>query len=93
LFGGGVAYIRDGRVWGGDSLYYYLGEYTLTSTGFRMALRIQPFILGSINVFGTGQAITLNLEGSFTSANQATAQGHSSDSPALRFGAKLTRRA
>ena len=30
MFGGGVAVFREGKIPGGDGLYYYVGQYSLT---------------------------------------------------------------
>jgi hypothetical protein len=94
IFGGGVAFFRDGRIFGGDATYYYVGEYNLTKNGFHATLRVSPFIPGARSVFGTvSQDLTLELDGSFTAAGQATAQGHPREIPDSKFGAKLTKRA
>jgi hypothetical protein len=94
IFGGGVAVFHDGRIWGGDATYYYVGEYTLTGTTFKATLRLSPFIQGAESVFKTvGKNLTLELEGALTSTDHAIAQGHPKDFPNLNFGAKLTKRA
>jgi len=94
IFGGGVAVFRDGKVWGGDATYYYIGEYTLNGNTLTATLKIFPFIEGAESVFKTvGRDLTLDLVGSLTSKDQAIAQGHPRGTPDLNFGAKLTRRA
>jgi len=94
IFGGGVAVFRDGKILGGDATYYYIGEYTLKGDSLKATLRISPFIEGAESVFKTaGRDLTLDLEGSLTSKDQAIAQGHPRGTPDLNFGAKLTRRA
>ena len=94
IFGGGVAVFRDGKIWGGDATYYYIGEYSLSGNNFNATLKIYPFIEGAESVFKTvGKDLTLDLTGSLTSDHQAIAQGHPRGSPDLNFGAKLTRRA
>ncbi len=94
IFGGGVAVFRDGKIWGGDATYYYVGEFQLTGQAFHATLRVFPFIEGAPSVFKTmNRDVTLNLDGSLTDANHAIAQGHPQGMPELKFGAKLTRRA
>jgi T3SS negative regulator,GrlR len=64
MFGGSVAVFREGKVWGGDGLYYYVGEYDVKGNAFRATLKVAPFIEGSVSVFGTtGRDLTLELEG------------------------------
>jgi hypothetical protein len=93
ISGGGVAVFRDGKIWGGDSTYFYIGEYALSGTTFKATLSISPFIEGAESVFKTvGRDVTLDLEGLLTSADQAIAQGHPRELPGLNFGAKLTKR-
>jgi T3SS negative regulator,GrlR len=94
MFGGGVAVFRDGKIVGGDGTYYYLGEFNLRGNAFDAKLRISPFIPGAKSVFGTvGQELTLELVGTMVGPGQATAQGHPTGMPGLKFGAKLTKRA
>jgi hypothetical protein len=93
IFGGGVAVFRDGKIWGGDGTYYYVGEYKLNGNAFHATLKIFPFIDGAQSVFKTvGRDLTLELEGSLTDANRAIAQGHPKGMSEMKFGAKLTRR-
>jgi hypothetical protein len=94
MFGGGVAVFRDGKIMGGDGTYYYVGEYNLHGNTLEAKLRLFPFIAGARSVFGTvGQDLTLELTGSIAGAGQATAQGHPTGMPNLKFGVKLTKRA
>jgi hypothetical protein len=93
MFGGGVAVFREGKILGGDSTHFYIGDYKLSGNGFHATMRIFPFIEGAISVFRTtGHDLTLDLVGSMTSEDRATAQGHPRGMPDLKFGAKLTRR-
>jgi T3SS negative regulator,GrlR len=94
ISGGGVAVFREGKVWGGDATYYYIGDYALSGKAFKATLRISPFIEGAQSVFNTaGKDLTLELEGTLTSEGQAIAQGRPKGMPGLTFGAKLTKRA
>jgi hypothetical protein len=94
IFGGGVAVFRDGKIWGGDATYYYIGEYTLNGNAFKASLMISPFIQGAESVFKTvGKELMLDLEGTLTDGDQAIAQGHPRGVPGLNFGAKLIKRA
>ena len=93
MFGSGVAVFREGKIFGGDSTYYYIGEYSLRGNTFEATLKIFPFIEGAESVFRTrGQALTLTLVGTVTGKGQATAQGYPEGMPQLKFGARLIRR-
>jgi hypothetical protein len=96
MFGGGVVVFRDGKILGGDSLYYYVGEYSFQAGTLKATLTISPFIEGAESVFKTvGQDLTMDLIGSLTSEHSAIAQGQlrkKPEQPELKFGAKLTRR-
>lgn len=94
IFGGGAAVFREGRVMGGDSTHYYVGDYTVEQGMFRGTLKISPFIDGAQSVFNTvGRDLTLDLEGSLNSEGQLIAKGRARELPAFTFAAKLTRRA
>ncbi len=93
MFGSGVAVFLDGKIMGGDNLYYYMGEYRLHGNAFEAILRISPFIGGAESVFKTvGQDLTLELAGSLAGEGRATAQGHPKEMPHLKFGVTLTKR-
>jgi hypothetical protein len=94
IFGGGVAIFRDGKIWGGDGGYFYIGEYELKGNNFRATIKICPFIEGYESAFKTvGQNLTLDLSGSFTDSRRGIAQGHPRELPDLNLGVKLTKRA
>jgi hypothetical protein len=93
MFGGGVVVFENGRVMGGDSNYFYLGEYTLKEPTFTATIKVSPFLPGVETVFKTeGRDITLVLEGSLTGADRAVAQGKAREVPDVKFGVKLTKR-
>src|ERR1700682_522677 len=87
MVGSGVAVFRDGKILGGDSNYYYIGEYELHGNSFKATLRISPFVAGAESVFRTtGQNLTLELAGTLLDADRATAQGHPVGMPEAKFG-------
>jgi|ERR1700683_556383 len=92
-FGGGVAVFRNGSILGGDGTYFYVGEYKLHGNAFEATLRSAPFIEGAESVFKTkGQELTLELAGTLSDKDHATAQGSPRGMTSLKFGAKLTKR-
>ena len=93
IFGGGAVVFREGKIVGGDSTYYYTGEYSVSGNTFKATLKISPFIEGAESVFKTvGRDLTLDLEGSLTPDGRLIAQGRPREMPGLNFGAKLTKR-
>ena len=93
IFAGGTVVLREGKITGGDSTYYYVGEYTVSGKSFKATLKISPFIEGAESVFKTvGRDLTLDLEGSLTPDGRLIAQGRPRELPGLNFGAKLTKR-
>lgn len=93
IFGGGAVVFRDGKIVGGDSTHYYVGEYKVSGSTFKATLHISPFIEGAQSVFGTvGRDLTLDLDGSLTPDGRLIAQGRPREMPSLNFGAKLTKR-
>lgn len=93
MFGGGVAFLQDGKLKGGDSFYYYVGEYNLSGKTFTATLRISPFIVGARSVFGTvNQELTLELVGSLIDDGKVIAQGRAREMPNQNFAVKLTKR-
>jgi len=94
IFGGGVAFFQNRKIMGGDSSYFYMGEYTLAGNDFRAKIEVSPFIQGVPSVFGTaGQKFTLELVGSMEGQDRIVAQGQRRDMPGVTFGVKLTKRA
>lgn len=92
MFGGGVVTFDHGKISGGDSWYYYVGEYHFDGGTFRATLRVVPFIEGAQTVFKTvGREITLDLEGSLIDEHHATGQGKAREIPDIKFGVKLTK--
>jgi hypothetical protein len=93
-FGGGVAVFRDGKIYGGDATYFYIGEYVVSGTNLQATLRVAPFIKGATSVFKTaGRELTLDLVGSLTAEGLAIAQGQPRGMPNFKFGVKLIKRA
>src|ERR1035437_1115347 len=92
-FGSGVAVFQDGKVLGGDSTYYYVGEYEFKGNEFRATLKSSPFIQGAVSLFTTvGRDLMLEINGELTDQDRAIAQGHVRGMENITFGLKLTRR-
>ncbi len=94
IFGGGVAFLQNGKVLGGDNAYFYVGEYKLDDLSFTATIEVNPFIQGVASVFSTvDQKFTLDLVGSLEGQGRLVAQGQRRGMPGVTFGVKLTKRA
>jgi len=94
IFGGGVAFLRNGKILGGDNAYFYVGDYKLAELAFTATLEVNPFIQGIASVFNTvDQKFTLDLVGSVEGQDRIVAQGQRRGMPGVTFGVKLTKRA
>jgi T3SS negative regulator,GrlR len=62
-FGAGVVVLETGRVFGGDSLYYYLGDYTVDGKTVRGTVSVIHYSGPPMNVFGPIEKLTLQFEG------------------------------
>ncbi len=94
IFGGGVVFLQNGKVLGGDNAYFYVGEYNLTELAFKATIEVNPFIQGVSSVFNTvDQKFTLDLVGSLENKDRIVAQGQRRGMPGVTFGVKLTKRA
>jgi T3SS negative regulator,GrlR len=95
-FGGGVAFMQNGRIFGGDSGYSFVGTYELDKgdepSAMKAHLLVEPFIKDFPSIFRTTDvAYSIELLGSLT-ADVIIAQGFITDFPDLRLSAKLTRK-
>lgn len=60
---GGVAVLRDGKVAGGDSGYYYVGTYSVDDGNIRTVLEIKRYRAGHVSIFGPVDHVQLALSG------------------------------
>jgi hypothetical protein len=89
--GFGVAYFRDGKVFGGDSGYTYLGTYSEDQNRINAVINVAPFSPGVPSVFGSiGSAFRLNISATYNNI-EAVGTGTADLFPNTTFGLKLTR--
>ena len=60
--GAGVVVFETGRIFGGDSLYHYLGNYTLTGDRVRGRVEIIHRFGPPMNIFGPIERLTLEYD-------------------------------
>lgn len=92
---GGVIYLANGRVLGGDSQYFYKGSYVYDpKTGtFQGIVEVAAFVSGAVTVFGMPiSGYSLEVKGT-VSGDSATATAHVREWPTARLQMQLVRRA
>lgn len=89
--GSGVVYAKDGRLWGGDSIIYYIGTYDVRDNQLTAIVSINKHsnISGFGSVFGVDRA-TITLSGRVEGDNIVT-RGSAREAPGIPFDAHLTR--
>lgn len=94
LAGGGVVYLSAGKLVGGDSQFYYIGDYRFDPTTRHLEARatILPFVAGAISIFGVAlPRYELRLSG-LLEPTQALITGFLTANPHLSMNVKLVKR-
>jgi len=89
--GSGVVHLQDGKLHGGDSMQYYVGEYHAEGDHFRadVASKEHSRYPGMQSVFGVPTA-HISLTGKFQ-GDTGTFDGTAREAPGVKFTATLTR--
>ncbi|MCC5996111.1 MAG: hypothetical protein JJU18_07060 [Oceanicaulis sp.] len=85
---GGVIYIDGGRVYGGDTAMYYVGEIVSEGDEVHVRLRVRQHDETRQSVFGDHRDFTLSLTGRKKGAEYVF-EGRADKAPSLRFEATL----
>lgn len=89
--GAGVAYLRDGQIYGGDGGYTYRGSYTFENGRLLATLNVSPFVAGTPSVFGSiGRAFQITITADVV-GGEASGTGKSDVFPKVIFGVRLKR--
>jgi hypothetical protein len=94
LAGGGVVYLSGGRLVGGDSQFYFAGEYKFDQTSRMLDARatVLPFVAGAITIFGFPvDRYELTLRGTLE-PTEASIRGFVTGNPQLTLNVKLVKR-
>jgi hypothetical protein len=92
-FGGGVVVLASGKALGGDSNYYYKGEYELRTDGvFNARVEVTHYFGALSTIFGPVEKLTLVLGGN-VERDHFLAEGHVEGNPEARITIRFTRRA
>jgi hypothetical protein len=90
--GGGVVFFRNGKLFGGDNGYLYLGTYNLAGNTVTARVKVEQFLPGAPNLLGIEADYELDVEGKVESdVIRATGTPVGFEVTGLAF--KLTRRA
>lgn len=74
--GSGVVVFKDGKIYGGDSTYYYTGTYQLNDKAFTAKVRIKHYSGLHNNIFGNVAEANVTLKG-LADKNEFEASGSS----------------
>ena len=89
---GGVAVLETNRIFGGDSGYHYIGEYSVFGDGFEASVRITKHNPSWVNAFGD-DALQFEISVWGTIADGVIeAVMERIDRPGLRLPLRLTRK-
>lgn len=89
---GGVVVLETGRVFGGDSQYYYLGKYELSGDEVEATIRAVHYHGAPTTAFGDQATdYTVEFEGKWL-GNNAHGVIYRPENPQLKLSARLKRR-
>jgi len=92
LFGSGVVIFETGRVFGGDSTFYYVGDYEVRNNEIEGLISITNYSGNNHSVIGSGNNFNIRLKGPIKSPKMELA-GHRVDAPDVKVIVSLIRRA
>jgi hypothetical protein len=87
--GAGVVYLSNGKLWGGDSVLYYVGNYILSGDALSASVVTARHTGGSQSVFGIDR-VSIRLNGRLQ-GNTANLSGSSIEAPGIAFQAIMTK--
>jgi len=88
--GGGVVIFESGRIFGGDSSYYYVGSYQVNGSDISGKVRVNHYYGEVNNIFGDYKEVTLEFSGRIQ-AEQFIVEGIAKE-PNSNAKIRLTRR-
>jgi len=91
-FGAGVVVLESGRIFGGDSQYFYTGTYEVNSGTLSGEINVTHYFGPANSIFGPDQNFTLRVSGKIE-APIMQGRGFRVDNPDLGVAFRLTRRA
>lgn len=79
-----MAVLKDNRVLGGDTYYYYDGKFTLKDNRVEATIMVVRFNLTGVGVFGNLASFNLNVSGDIT-GNEMQLQGEMLEQPDMKI--------
>lgn len=89
-FGAGIVVFESGRVFGGDSSYYYIGSYSVKNGKVSIEATANHYSGELNNIVGPVEKVTWNLEGDLTNQNSFDVHGYANTGDKVYI--RLTRR-
>ena len=90
--GAGVIVLETGRAFGGDSLYYYVGDYKMNHDKAQVSLKVKHYNGPASSIFGPLKEFNVKLEGT-PARDTFDMEGYLIENPAMKLIIRLTRRA
>ena len=91
-WGAGVVVFETGKIFGGDSTYFYVGSYDLVADTIHAQVTVSHYAGEPNSIFGPLKKLSIVGTGK-PEQNAFTIQGHVVENPSLQIAARLTRRA
>lgn len=92
VYGAGVAVFETERIFGGDSMYTYIGSYKVVGDMVRAEIEVTHYAGDPISVFGTERQFRLKFAGK-PAHDSFEIIGSRVDAPDRQVAIRLTRRA
>ena len=95
-YGGGAVIFETGRMFGGDSLYYYIGCYQVASRRVKATVKVTHFSGAPESIFGEATQFSLSLGGKLGDPMmnmKMNMKGHVIGNNDLKITLRLIRRA
>ncbi len=92
VVGAGVVIFESSRIFGGDSQYYYVGNYKVKDSKVSARIVVEHYSGNPSSVFGTRKNFTILVEGD-VGEKVMEVHGQIEDEPESQISIRLTRRA
>ena len=92
VIGAGVIVLETERILGGDSKYFYVGNYEVRHQELEAEIEVTHYSGEPYSIFGPEVNFRVKITGEI-GTDVMEGQGHRVDNPQRKFGVRLTRRA
>lgn len=91
-WGYGLAYLANGKIYGGDSYIYYIGTYSISGNYVQARVKAKPYIdnppPGAFSLFGR-EDNTVEIEGDLVEGSRIELKARSKQAPGIELKAVL----